>query len=78
MVCAVTDLTGTHSGQWLRAVTDGEKPSLTPVLSYRVDINMSDLVIYESDLCIVTKVGEVYTEDKSPCGRKTGRAGGDL
>lgn len=37
-VCAVTGLTGTYSGQGLGAETDGEKPSLVPVLSYRVEL----------------------------------------
>ncbi|MDE5892023.1 MAG: TetM/TetW/TetO/TetS family tetracycline resistance ribosomal protection protein [Acetatifactor sp.] len=37
-VCAVTGLTRTYSGQGLGAQEDGEKPSLVPVLSYRVEL----------------------------------------
>lgn len=37
-VCAVTGLSRTYSGQGLGAQTDGEKPSLVPVLSYRVEL----------------------------------------
>lgn len=37
-VCAVTGLTKTYSGQGLGAEPDGEKPSLVPVLSYRLEL----------------------------------------
>ncbi|MDE6517792.1 MAG: GTP-binding protein, partial [Acetatifactor sp.] len=37
-VCAVTGLDKTYSGQGLGAQDDGEKPSLVPVLSYRVEL----------------------------------------
>ncbi|MDE5748172.1 MAG: TetM/TetW/TetO/TetS family tetracycline resistance ribosomal protection protein, partial [Acetatifactor sp.] len=37
-VCAVTGLDKTYSGQGLGAQADGEKPSLVPVLSYRVEL----------------------------------------
>lgn len=37
-VCAVTGLAKTYSGQGLGAAADGEKPSLVPVLSYRVEL----------------------------------------
>lgn len=37
-VCAVTGLGKTYSGQGLGAQADGEKPSLVPVLSYRVEL----------------------------------------
>jgi len=37
-VCAVTGLDRTYSGQGLGAQADGEKPSLVPVLSYRVKL----------------------------------------
>ncbi|MCM1119308.1 MAG: TetM/TetW/TetO/TetS family tetracycline resistance ribosomal protection protein [bacterium] len=37
-VCAVTGLTKTYSGQGLGAEPDGEKPSLAPVLSYRLEL----------------------------------------
>ncbi|MDE7225036.1 MAG: TetM/TetW/TetO/TetS family tetracycline resistance ribosomal protection protein [Acetatifactor sp.] len=37
-VCAVTGLTQTYSGQGLGAQADGEKPSLVPVLSYRIEL----------------------------------------
>ena len=37
-VCAVTGLGRTYSGQGLGAQADGEKPSLVPVLSYRVEL----------------------------------------
>lgn len=37
-VCAVTGLEKTYSGQGLGASADGEKPSLVPVLSYRVEL----------------------------------------
>lgn len=37
-VCAVTGLEKTYSGQGLGAQADGEKPSLVPVLSYRVEL----------------------------------------
>ncbi|MBO5282045.1 MAG: TetM/TetW/TetO/TetS family tetracycline resistance ribosomal protection protein [Lachnospiraceae bacterium] len=37
-VCAVTGLSRTYSGQGLGAQADGEKPSLVPVLSYRVEL----------------------------------------
>lgn len=37
-VCAVTGLTETYSGQGLGAEPDGEKPSLVPVLSYRLEL----------------------------------------
>lgn len=37
-VCAVTGLTRTYSGQGLGIQADGEKPSLVPVLSYRVEL----------------------------------------
>ncbi len=37
-VCAVTGLEKTYSGQGLGAQADSEKPSLVPVLSYRVEL----------------------------------------
>lgn len=37
-VCAVTGLERTYSGQGLGVQADGEKPSLVPVLSYRVEL----------------------------------------
>ncbi len=37
-ICAVTGLEKTYSGQGLGASADGEKPSLVPVLSYRVEL----------------------------------------
>ncbi len=37
-VCAVTGLDKTYSGQGLGVQSDGEKPSLVPVLSYRVQL----------------------------------------
>lgn len=37
-VCTVTGLTKTYSGQGLGAEPDGEKPSLVPVLSYRLEL----------------------------------------
>ncbi|MCI9073419.1 MAG: GTP-binding protein [Lachnospiraceae bacterium] len=37
-VCAVTGLSRTYSGQGLGALSDSEKPSLVPVLSYRVEL----------------------------------------
>ena len=37
-VCAVTGLDKTYSGQGLGVLADGEKPSMVPVLSYRVEL----------------------------------------
>ena len=37
-ICAVTGLSNTYSGQGLGQEADGEKPSLVPVLSYRIEL----------------------------------------